>query len=227
MNGGGNIPDTGAGFHCQHDFVNQFAGVWTEYGRTEDLALVYYKLCQPPGFDFGQGAVNILERKAQHRRLDTLLPGLLFGEPDPCQFRIGIRDPGNNSIVNFFRKAEHRITDHNAGLIFRHVGKEVRPAHIATGIDMLLRGAHTLVDLDTSLIKIHSGCLQPHILHRGPPSDCYQNLIGFQRHPTLALDTPGVTLPCYTLRTGRGVHIDSFSDQPLLQGVCNFRVFLR
>src|SRR3712207_7331653 len=54
---------------------------------------------------------------------DPLVMGLLFGEPDRGNFRLGVGHPGDRTVVGPGTVLAQDVADRDRGLVHRHVGE--------------------------------------------------------------------------------------------------------
>ena len=76
--------------------------------------------------------------------------------------------------------------------------KEIRPADIANGIYVFLRGSQAPVYMNTLLAKFYAGFFQPQPVDYGTSSRCNQDPFTFDGAPIGQCNLPGITLASYT-----------------------------
>ena len=88
--------------HRQHVFGEQFPGVFTDDGYTENLVLARHgeHFDKAVGGLIGDGSVEVVDAVTGHFIGDVLRLGFAFGEADAGDFGVGKGAGGNHPVIH-------------------------------------------------------------------------------------------------------------------------------
>src|SRR5450830_601080 len=188
MDGLADVDGIRAHFDRQGDFTDHVAGMRADDAAADDAMCLSIE--QQLGETFrttvGNGATGGGPREVALLELDALGLGFVFGDADPCHFRIGVGHRGNHAGVEMALLA-CRSFCRDVRFVHRLVRQHRLADQIADGKNVRHVGAHLAVDRDEAAIcHGHAGLVSGDLLAVRAAADGHQHQVVDLRFGALA-----------------------------------------